>query len=219
MKAERSVSLRQRLCELPLGVVGQPLTWPQYVAFLGVPQVDTLIALALEVGLCLETSPVANVPIHAWRALGQMGTCSAIAPLISLLSFPAIAAIHQELPYVFAYLGPAALPALANVLSDARQPLSGRLTACQALVLLGQSSFAATHDCIAVLKTQLAKSLIHPPQLNAVLVEALIGLAAIEAIPVVACAFSNGRIDTSLTSDWLTVQRRLGLISYAQWQN
>ncbi|NJL86960.1 MAG: hypothetical protein HC886_14920 [Leptolyngbyaceae cyanobacterium SM1_1_3] len=101
---------------------------------------------------------------------------------------------------------------------DPRQPLTGRLTACHTLALIGQGYFEATHDCIALLTTQLGKALVHPPQFNAALVEALVKLAAIEATPVIACAFSNQRVQTTVVGDWLTIQLRLGLISYSQWQ-
>ncbi|NEQ30722.1 MAG: hypothetical protein F6K04_06930 [Leptolyngbya sp. SIO4C5] len=217
MQVELSKSPGHPFHPLPIGAIAQPATWPNYTA-LALPSVEQLISLALNVGLCLEPAPASSLPVHAWRALGQLGVTTAIAPLVSLLSLPAIAPVHQELPYVFSYFGPAAVADLAAVLINARQPLVGRLTACHALSLVGRNHFAATHDCVTHLSAQLGKALVNPTRLNAALVEGLIELAAIEAVPVLRRAFSNRRVDTSVTGNWLSVQARLGLISYSQWQ-
>ncbi|MEO1350325.1 MAG: hypothetical protein AAFW84_16225 [Cyanobacteria bacterium J06635_15] len=99
-------------------------------------------------------------------------------------------------------------------LQEGRTDLATRIQVCRDLAYLGRTQTSLFHDCVAILHSALRKSLVNPPELNSHLIEALIHLGAIEAVPAIARAFSTRRVDPSITGSWPLVQAKLGLIPY-----
>ena len=58
-------------------------------------------------------------PVHAWRALGQLRAEASIAPLlVHLKTADPDDVADLELPVVFGMIGPAAVPDIADFISD-----------------------------------------------------------------------------------------------------
>ena len=106
-------------------------------------------------------------PVHAWRALGQLKAQQAIEPLIGL--FDELIDddwIDDELPTVFALIGPAALPFLANYLSDQTNGKSPLILAASCISEIGLKNKVAREKSIAILTKQLAAFDVNDSELN-----------------------------------------------------
>src|SRR5260370_624667 len=109
---------------LTYGEVGSqsPDTWPNYLELgLGPEHIPDLIRMAADEKLNeADIDDVASwAPMHAYRALGQLHAQAAIEPLLSLLDlFREVNDFAmEELPYVFAMIGPLALPETAEYIA------------------------------------------------------------------------------------------------------
>ncbi len=125
-----------------LGEVSEQETWLDYKQYeYTAKDVTPLLAVIVDYQSYMASDDGASSwkPVHAWRALGQLGLARAIEPLISqfdLLNEDDWAFI--ELPQVLAMFGAAALPPLAAFLLEPNHDEFGRAMALEALVLLAQ---------------------------------------------------------------------------------
>lgn len=94
--------------------------WPNYVAELSLSpsHISELIRLATdtELGAVSALSQEIWAPVHAWRALGQLGATASVMPLLRLLEDTTDDWANEELPIVIGMIGPSAyFTALAEV--------------------------------------------------------------------------------------------------------
>src|SRR6266851_1502700 len=134
---------------LTLGELKFGARWQDYASFgLTSEHVPDLIRMATDPALNRASSDSKEVwaPTHAWRALGQLHATAAAEPLLGMLDE---AARHmddwalEDLPEVFAALGPCIFPALAAYLADQTHELYARLAAIRGLVEMSKK-FAET---------------------------------------------------------------------------
>ncbi len=96
--------------------------WPQYLELgIGPEHIPDLIRMATDEELRWVESDMLEVwaPIHAWRTLAVLHAEEAIEPLLPLLDEAEDDDwVVEELPRVYAMIGPAALPALERYLDD-----------------------------------------------------------------------------------------------------
>ncbi len=189
--------------------------WPDYLQLgLGPEHVPALIRVATDDDLLWADSDSLEVwaPIHAWRALGQLRAEAAIEPLLTL--FDALNAedwILEEMPEVFALIGPAAIPTLTAYLANTSHLLFSRIAASGCLQHIGASHPEARAECVAALTRQLEQFAGNDPTLNGDLVASLLELKAVESAPVMERAFAANRVDLSVTGDWEDAQVEFGL--------
>jgi hypothetical protein len=197
-----------------------PERWPNYVEELGLTEahIPDLIRMVLDDELRWADSESIEVwaNTHAWRALGQLRAEAAVEPLIGLL--PPIDDdetydewASEELPYVFAMIGPICIDPLAEYLADRSQGWHSRTVAMNGLVQIG-SNFPATRDrIVAVLMEELEKFKLNDPDVNAYLISSLVDLKATEAAALIRRVFNTKRVDTMVRGDWDDVQDELGI--------
>jgi hypothetical protein len=192
--------------------------WPDYVRLYGLTaeHVPDLIRMATDSALNLGDPESKEVwaPVHAWRALGQLRATAAVRPLLELLvSFEDEYddAAQEELPPVFALIGPAAIPELAAYLADRSNGFSARGAFASGLVEIAKAHPEARAECVRILTEQLAQARADEPDLNGWVVADLLDLKAVEAAPVIEKAFAAGAVDPTIAGDWLWVQWELGL--------
>lgn len=154
-------------------------------------------------------------PLHAWRALGALQAESAIEPLLDML--PRIDEddddwVAEELPDVFASIGPAAIPALGLFLADPGRGLWARVAAASSLGKIGEQHPPARELCIAALVNTLKDFKGQEEELNGFIISDLVDLKAVEAAPLMEQAFQADQVDTSILGDWEDVQIALGLL-------
>ena len=192
--------------------------WPDYLPLgFTAEHVPELIQMATDEDLHFADSDSLEVwaPVHAWRVLAQLRAESAITPLVGLLS-------HidehdeddwtpEELPYVFAEIGPAAIPELAAFLADDQHGVYSRTAAANGLQHIAEKQPAVRSEVVAILIRQLEQFDDQEENFNAFLVSILVDLQALEAASVIEQAFAAGVVDEFVGGDWEDVQIDLGL--------
>jgi hypothetical protein len=187
--------------------------WPNYLE-LGLTQehVPELIRMATDEDLHWADSDSLEVwaPIHAWRALGQLHAEAAIKPLVALLAGTDEDEeddwTPEELPYVFAEIGPAAIPDLTAFLADDQYGVYSRTAAANGLQHIAEKHPAARGEVVEILTRQLGQFSDQEENFNAFLVSALTDLKATEALPIIEQAFAADAVDEFVMGDWEDVQ-------------
>jgi hypothetical protein len=203
---------------LTLGDIWGQREWPDYLALgLSSEHVPDLIRMAQDEELHQAGMDSAEVwaPIHAWRALAKLQAEAAVEPLTEL--FARIDAydddwVGEDLPAAFGVFGPVAIPALQAYLADPSHGLWARVAAARSLAEIGQRYPEARSECIAPLAAQLAHFAEQDRGLNAILVDFLIDLRAVEAAPIIEQAYAADRVDLMVLGDWEDAQVYLGLL-------
>ncbi len=192
----------------------QEFAWPDYRAY-GVCSKHTpaLIKLATDHNLLQmtdEDNPCAWGPVHAWRALGQLQAVEAIGPLMALFH-----EVHdnewviEEMPDVFALIGPPAFTSLVDYLNNPGYPVYSRMVAAASLMQIAQRAPALRDRTVEVLAGQLVKFHENSPGMNGVLIANLIELEAYEKADLIHSVFSACKVDRFIVGDWRDVRLRL----------
>lgn len=154
-------------------------------------------------------------PIYAWRILGQLKAEEALDSLMLLVGvmdeFDSDW-IGEELPEVFAMIGPSAIPHLKKFLKEGGDKLWGRVLATDSLKVIGNKFYQAKVVCINVLLEQLKEFYDNQDTLNAFLISSLIDLKGTEALPVIEEAYEADMVDTMVCGDWEDVQIEFGIL-------
>lgn len=152
-------------------------------------------------------------PVHAWRALGQLRSREAIAPLLTLFQRADDSDdwVTSDLPKALAQIGAPAIEPVADYLADSTHGEWARVTAADVLGHLGRQHAEWRSECVGRLTRQLEKSGEQPEMVNTFLISALWDLRAVEALPVIEQAFASGRVDESVNGDFEDVQIHFGL--------
>lgn len=150
-------------------------------------------------------------PIHAWRALGQLHAEAAVAPLTQLFDERDSDWVSEEMPKVYAMLGPAAIPVLADYLTDASHAVWARNTAVDCLLEIARSHPESRDACVAPMLKQLESFAENDIDLNTILIGDLLDLKAVEAAPLIEQAFATENVDELMVGTWASIQIELGL--------
>ena len=154
-------------------------------------------------------------PLHAWRALGQLRTETAIEPLLQLLDRIDDTGddwTREELPKVFGMIGPAAVPGLRDFLANADHGEWARVAASRGLVKVVERFPESREQAVTILTDRLRLFAEQERTVNAFLVNALCDLKAVESVAVIEQAFDADTVDLSVLGDWEEAQILLGLL-------
>jgi hypothetical protein len=212
MEGFYSIPVRQLLS------LGEPADeWRDYKHLgLSLENVPDLIRMAVDEQL--NNAPAEGglvwAPVHAWRALGQLGAAEAVAPLLAL--FQRIDEcdddwVASDIPRTLARIGMAALEPAANYLADVKHGEWARIAAADTLGRIGEAQPDLRAECVAKLATQLEKYSEQSENLNAFLVSPLWDLRAVEAMPLIERAFAANCVDETVVGDVEDVQIHFGL--------
>jgi HEAT repeat protein len=195
--------------------------WPDYIARYSFTAADLpeLIRMATDAELNWAESESAEVwaPVHAWRALGQLKAEAAVEPLIAIFNeMDESDWFREEMPEVLSLIGPVAIPKIAEFLADSKNLFYMRWVCTEALAQMGQAHPNSRDECIGRLVKQLEQHSKNSRELNSAVICALLDLNAKEAAAQIEAAFKAKRVDTSITEDWLEVQKSLGLLTASE---
>jgi hypothetical protein len=191
--------------------------WPDYRQLgLTSEHVPDLIRMSVDQTLHQSDGDSLEVwaPVHAWRALGQLGATSAALPLLELLNdADGDDWIHEELPVVLAMIGPAILPELIRFLDDAGRYVWGRIMVVRTLRDVAMAETGQREEVVTALSRALSNWRENETELNAFIISYLADLEAVEAAPLMEEAFSGQQVDIGIDGDWEDIQIRLGLLT------
>jgi hypothetical protein len=174
--------------------------WPDYLALgIGREHIPELFRMASDESLNQVgkvEGPEDWASIHAVRALGQLHDESTINGLIELLTIHEDHEwIQEELPEVFALVGPAAIPALAAYLADSSHEMYARSYAATALEAIAEDYPESRDANIEAIAKALEQFSENDPALNAFLIGDLAQLKATETLPLIEQAFEADKVD------------------------
>jgi len=205
-----------RLFELGMIPVEDRREWRDYVGDfgLGSDHVADLIRVARDESLDeAEDDKLLWAPVHAWRAIGQLGAKEAVAPLLDHLRSPAAYddMVSEDFPTVFGMIGPEAIAALDAffVEDDVEEIALTMLTS--AYVEIGKRHPESRAACVDALQRFLARDDDVNPQVNGFLVSALLDLDAREALDAMRAAFERDVVDHTIAGDMEDVEIAFGL--------
>lgn len=192
-----------------------PSAWPDYTQ-LGLTSEDVPELVRMVTDDDLNTAPgdtaAVWAPMHAWRALAQLGAPEAARPMLELAERYAVDDwVSEELPEVFALLGGDTLPTLTDFLADQTKDSLARIKALRGVVRLGQRQPDQRASCATILSDQLASHAEQPSHINGFLIDGLAELEAVDQIDVIRDAYRADNVDTSITGDVEDAEMRLGL--------
>ena len=190
--------------------------WADYVA-LGLTRDDLPALVRMARDPLLDRSADANAvwaPVHAWRALGQLGDVAAAAPLLAHLAEANEDDDYAltDLPVALGMLGPGTLQALTTFLGHREVRPFARGGAAEAIAAVGNAHPEVRAAAVAALSGALAHHVVQDRELNSLVVGALVDLRATEAAEVIAQAFAADDVDPTFVGDWEDVQVTLGLL-------
>jgi hypothetical protein len=161
-----------------------------------------------------ESDDALWAPLHAWRALGQLRAEDAVEALVELLRRVDEYDddwLSEDVPEVLGMIGVASIPALDELIGDASESVSARISAATALAEVGKRHEEGASESVDTLVRHLQRAPQNDPTVNGFLVYALMELGAKETAPVIESTFESGSVDESIAGDWEDVQVALGL--------
>ena len=202
---------------LELGEESFTSPWIDYLALgLGPEHVPDLVRIATDRALNdmeEDERPEFWAPSHAWRALGQLRAESAVEPLLELAgTLEDELFTEPELAIVFGMIGRGAIPPLARVLADDSQTTPMHVLAVRGLDEVATRDPSTRDEVVPLLVARVEKWEGNRDEVNAFLVDALVQMRVLEAVPLMEQAFAADRVDLLLRGDWEDVQMDLGLI-------
>jgi HEAT repeat protein len=189
--------------------------WPDYKQYgFGHEDVEDLLGLLTD--LSLHGAPAGSnevwVPLHAWRALGQLGDPRAIEPLIGM--FDALCNDDwalEELPQALGMIGKTAISHLTAFLNDNSHSEFARGMAIGALEEIAKRDPSTRNDVVGIITHYLDDPDPKATGLNGTAVNALITLEARESIETLRRLYKSGTVDLFACGDVEDVEIELGL--------
>jgi HEAT repeat protein len=153
---------------------------------------------------------------HAMRALAQMKTKEAIAPLLQFIGLcfdEDCDWLADDLRVVLGRFGPVALPELKAYLSNVSANTGLRAVVADAISELGDHDPSQRADCVAILARQLEHTFEKEQdiEMNSILVDCLLSLEATESAPLIERVYQSGKIDEEIAGDLEDAQVAIGL--------
>jgi len=190
--------------------------WPDYISDNGFTSehIPELIRMATDETLNFADPDSSEVwaPLHAWRALGLLNAEEAIEPLMNLFHMLE----HddwssEELPLVYEMIGPKSIPALAAYLKDDSHDGFARLTAAESLEKIGKKYPSVKEECQTILEEQLLCFKRNSPEFNALLINYLVEMQTLSALPTIKKAFDSDAVDLTVRGDLEDIEIDFGL--------
>lgn len=159
-----------------------------------------------------DMSPYA--PIHAWRALAQLGAGEALPlflEMIPLMNERGNDWDLEEFPDALGMLGSAVLPTLDTFLGDDSNAEFTRICVAHGLCKVAQHDPNTRDRVIEILEERLRHFDGNSQTLNAFLVSYLLDRGASESAESIERAYAAGRVDITVVGNWNTVREELGV--------
>lgn len=193
--------------------IPDPDEWPNYAGEfgLGPENVPELIRMATDEALYEEDpdSPRAWGPLHAWRALAQLGAGEAAGPLLGLLEDENNTWADDDMPRVMQMMGTGAIRGIASFIADSSRDEFARGRAVESLKAVVDAHPDARDEAVGILKPQLDRYRENGGGLNGRIIKALIEMEARDAAVVMIRAYNEHKVDSRIVH-WDRIQEFAG---------
>lgn len=196
------------------GVAFKPEQWFDYVGHYGLGEIDvpSLIDLAIEERRFRKKRPKEfYAPIHAVRALGQLGDMAADSYLVELLDRHQDDDLVENAIAALTMLGPRVPGLLMDYFNQPLTHPDSRSRAVEAIYLFARRQPEQQGHCVQLLTEALAGYQEQSTLLNGFIVYYLVKLGATEAAEMISQAFAAGKVEEDINGSWAAVQVALGL--------
>lgn len=197
-----------------LGEVGHSEQWYDYLQY-GFSEDDVSALLELVADEALNAANAESkeiwVPLHAWRALGQLGSMKAVAPLID--QFDVMAKDDwalNDLPKVMGMIGEQAINYLVTYLNDNHHDEFARVMAAESMAEIVKRQPACREQVIQHYCDYMSSPDESAEHLNGLLICFLMDLDAKEAIDGIRQLFKKGCVEISCAGDLEEVEIEMG---------
>ena len=190
----------------------RPEEWFDYVGQykLGKDDVPMLLRLAGEGGSDNAQFEPAPGPLHACRALGQLGEDAAARALVKLLG-DCTEALGESVLFALSLVGLPGLEALEGFFDCPDIDMWAQIRVAEGVAVFADRNPALRTRCVAFLTQVLSHSERQQAMVNGFLVYYLVELKATEASAVIEQAFLKNHVDEDVLGGWPDVQIQLGL--------
>jgi hypothetical protein len=142
-----------------------------------------------------EGSPLPWVPLHAWRALAQLGSVAAIEPVLRLAEGDEYPQAYDDFAKLSARIGNRAAEPLASILADKTRSETSRTLAAAGLGEIGRSAPGPARTAIVEsLMSQIRNNGQEDGWVNGAAAEALVTMGEQSVGPEVLRLYDEGRI-------------------------
>ncbi|MGD8841975.1 MAG: UPF0149 family protein [Gammaproteobacteria bacterium] len=200
-----------------LGEVDHNADWPDYLQYgFDESDVDALMALVADEALD-EADQGSNevwAPLHAWRALGQIGSDRVVSPLLE--QFDRLREDDwalPEIPMVMGMIGASAIPVLADYLNESYHDEFARVMAADGLCQIARMRPEHRAEVVDALRNYIADPDVSARFLNGLTVSYLLDLDAVEAIDDIRDLFAKHCVEITCNGDLEEVELELGVRS------
>ena len=190
----------------------RPEEWFDYVGHykLGKDDVPMLLRLAGEGGSNNAQFEPDPVPLHACRALGQLGVGSAARALVKRLG-DCSDALGESVLFALSMVGLPGLKALEGFFDSPDIDMWVQIRVAEGVAVFADRNPAHRTRCVTFLMQALSRSAQWQATVNGFLVYYLVELKATEASSVIEQAFLRNQVDEDVLGWWPDVQIQLGL--------
>ncbi len=189
--------------------------WPDYLELgLAGEHVPELIRMATDPNFYGASADTAEgwATLHAWRALAQLRAEGAVQPLLRCMEEQEDDDwLQNELPRVFSMIGPEVIPALEAWLDDDGASMRSRMSIPECLARLVEDHPGERDRCAGVLVRTLQAFATNDPDLNGLVIWALLDLGYTEAISLIREAYAANRVELQVLGDVEDVEMGMGL--------
>ena len=190
--------------------------WPDYLELgFTTEHVPQLIQMATDIELEEMSSDSLEMwaPIHAWRTLAQLGSEEAIVPLMNTFwrSENGDEWFMEEIPYVFGMIGVSTIPALSGFLFEGSNNSDACSMACSCLKQVGKRHRQVQDTCISLIVKKLEEFDVNNAEYNALMINDLIDMEAVEALPSIKQAYEKECVDYTIQGDYEDVEICMGV--------
>lgn len=173
--------------------------WQDYLALgIGPEHIPDLLRMVNdeELNEADSENPEVWAPVHALRALGQLRDESVIQPLLQILEDEeGDEWIQEDTPRVFSLIGPGAIPALSDFLADPSRNVHARGYAAESLRAIAERHPESRSSSIEGMTRTLERYKENDYDLNALIINDLTQLKAVETVPLIEQAFDSGMVE------------------------
>ena len=155
-----------------------------------------------------------SAPVHAWRALAQLGAVEVIDLMLEMIG--PMDTRHddwylEEFPDAFAMVGPPAYDRAVAYLDDSSHALFPRIGIAHAIANIAKSHPELRDRAVMDLSRRLADYENNEIEFNAFLISYLLDVQAREKADLIERAFAANRVDIQAIGNWNDVRRELGV--------